>query len=105
MKVENAFDFSFTLTDQTNGEFTYEVKTEHMLTSGIHFGGTDDQCVIPVFNHGLQDERDKNTVFIGNTFMQEYYVVYDMSTLDGQDLDYIQIGLAKQNTDNVGIRK
>ena len=51
-----------------------------MLVDGKHFGDTSDTCYIPIFNHGLtKTEDDKKTVFIGNTFMQEYYVIYDMS--------------------------
>lgn len=76
-----------------------------MLVSGIHFKLVDTQCVIPVFPHQLTGEVELDTVFIGNTFMQDYYVVYDMSPLSTYKLDYIQIGIALQNTDNQSLKR
>lgn len=53
--------------------------------SGHNFGDLAETCYIPVFHHGLVKEQDSDAeklVLIGNIFMQDYYVVYDMSPLE-----------------------
>jgi hypothetical protein len=77
-------DFEFRMYDLLKN-YQFKIKTENMLVDGKHFGDTSDTCYIPVFHHGLEGtEEHKKTVFIGNTFMQEYYVIYDMSQYDSK---------------------
>lgn len=51
-----------------------------MMVEGKHFNDFPDTCYVPIFNHGLtRTDKDKQTIYVGNVFMQDYYVVYDMS--------------------------
>ena len=64
-------------------------------------------CWIPIFNHGVQrTDEDTNTIWVGNVFMQDYYVVYDMSQYDEEkQRGYLQVGLGKQAKMNRGLAK
>jgi hypothetical protein len=54
-----------------------------MMVDGKHFGDASNTCYIPIFKHGLsQTTDDTKRIWIGNTFVQAYYVIYDMSQLD-----------------------
>jgi hypothetical protein len=48
-----------------------------------------------VFHSGLdRTEDDKNTVWVGNVFMQDFYVVYDMSNYKEETgTGYLQVGI------------
>jgi hypothetical protein len=35
------------------------------------------------------------TWYVGNIFMKEYYVVFDMTPKDERDQDYIQVGIGR----------
>ena len=48
-----------------------------MLLPGKLFGDTEDTCYIPVFNSGIAAGYDSNIIFVGNVFMQNYYIVFD----------------------------
>jgi len=67
-----------------------------MYISGEHFGGNQDECYVPVFSNKRQKGSDVNLVYVGNLFLQSYYMVYDMSPLE-KNLDYIQIGIGLRN--------
>lgn len=63
-----------------------------------------DTCHIPIFNSGLtRTDQDKDTIWVGNVFMQDFYVVYDMSTWETQK--FIQVGIGSQEPANKGIAK
>jgi hypothetical protein len=50
-----------------------------MMVDGKWFGDPGN-CWIPMFKHSLtRDPNDQSTIWVGNVFMQDYYVVYDMS--------------------------
>jgi len=87
--------------------FSFQIKTAHMFVSGKHFGDTDQACVLPVFMHGLEtgtgNGEPGKTVYVGNTFMQEYYVIYDMSQYETRG--YLQVGIAPQGNWNQGLAK
>jgi len=86
-------DFEFRLYD-VRGKYTFKIKTEHMMVEGKYFQDPSDTCYVPIFNHKLtRTEDDRKTIFVGNTFMQDYYVVYDMS--QWEERKYLQVGLAK----------
>lgn len=54
-----------------------------MMVDGKHFGDGSNTCYIPIFKHGLSHTtNDKKRVWVGNTFVQAYYVIYDMSQYD-----------------------
>jgi hypothetical protein len=47
-----------------------------------------------------ENEKDSDKLLlIGNIFMEDYYIVYDMSPLE-KGKDYIQVGIGLQNTNN-----
>lgn len=51
-------------------------------------------CYFPVFK-SLKGSQD--TWYIGNLFINYFYLVFDMSPLDERGKDYIQIGVAPAN--------
>ena len=64
-------------------------------------GEGDDTCYLTVFDHGLRGGDNEKLIIMGNIFMEQYYVVYDMSPLE-HGADYIQIGLGIQADENLG---
>jgi hypothetical protein len=47
------------------------------------------KCYLSIF------ETPLNEIYLGNIFMANYYVVFDMTPKSERGEDYIQIGLAK----------
>lgn len=77
------------------------------MVDGKWFSDAPDTCYIPIFNHGLtRTDEDKQTIWVGNVFMQDYYVVYDMSNYDeAKGKGYLQVGLGRQASVNRGLAK
>jgi hypothetical protein len=58
----------------------------NFMIPGTVFGDTSDTCYLPVFRSvgGSQD-----TWYIGNLFLQYFYLVFDMTPYDEHSLNYI----------------
>ena len=83
-------DFYFRIYD-VSSSFEYKIPYHKLHLSGNIFNDVAEHCYLPVFQHGLKksDLVDYDQlVLMGNIFMQDYYVVYDMSPLD-EDKKYI----------------
>jgi len=52
---------------------------------------TSNNCYVGVFR---SLNANQETWYLGNLFMNKYYVVYDMTPYDEQGKDYIQVGIA-----------
>ena len=60
----------------------------------------EGSCFVPIFG---QIASTTDTWFLGNVFMSEYYIVFDMTPMDEYDKDYIRVGIAKANpSDTIG---
>ena len=95
---ENDFHISFELVDDIS-TYKFELNYNSFFNAGIFFGDSVNTCYVVVFKHGAEDMNtvDYDLVLIGNIFMKDYYVVYDMSPLE-KGKDYIQVGIGLQNT-------
>lgn len=57
-------------------------------------GDSNDYCYYTVFKAlGV----DTNTWFVGTSFLQNKYIVYDLSPMDEKDMNYIQVGIGEIN--------
>ena len=74
-------EFGIRLFDETR-DIYFNINWNYMYLSGEHFGGNKDECYVPVFSNKRQKNSDVNLVYVGNLFMQSYYVVFDMSPLE-----------------------
>jgi hypothetical protein len=52
--------------------------------SGTEFNDVEDSCYIAIFKNtgALNDGLAPKTWYVGNIFMKEYYVVFDMTPKD-----------------------
>jgi hypothetical protein len=99
-------DFQFRVFDVLKS-YDFKVKTERMMIDGSKFSDMPDTCYIPIFYSGVDStEQDKNTIWVGNVFMQNYYVVYDMSNyVEETGAGYLQVGIGNQATYNKGVAR
>ena len=68
---------------------TYTIKEADMFISGTEIEGDEDganTCYLAVFKSQVIATE---TWFVGNVFMRDYYVVYDMTPKDSRKLSYI----------------
>ena len=64
-----------------------------MFISGSELGDSPDTCYLAVFK---SQTKQTETWQLGNVFMRDYYVVYDMSPKDTLGDTFIQVGIAYQ---------
>jgi len=87
-------DLGIRLRDSMGGiARVYKVKEADMFISGTEIEGDAgiDTCYLAVFK---SQSIATETWFVGNVFMREQYVVYDMTPKDNDGKDYIQVGVA-----------
>jgi hypothetical protein len=46
-------------------------------------------------------ESEAEEIYLGNLFLSDYYVVFDMTPFSERDEKYIQIGIGKQSKTNL----
>ena len=64
---------------------------------------TGINCVSKIAASG---EGNDTRIFLGDPFFRRNYVVYDMTPYDERNLDYIQIGIAPKNPQNlIGLKE
>jgi hypothetical protein len=70
----------------------------NFLISGSDFGDSINTCYVPVFRsiNGYAD-----TWYGGNIFLNYFYITYDMTPYTENSMDYIQVGIAPANPDNM----
>ena len=54
----------------------YNVNENDMFISGQELGDTSNTCYLAVFK---SQTLQTNTWYVGNVFMRDYYVVYDLT--------------------------
>lgn len=103
MALNKGVDLKFEIADENNYN-DYKMTTDDLLVDGDKFSeGVDTQCRLAVFDHG--DAAEKEIFILGNLFLKNYYLVFDMSYLE-TDLNFLQVGLALVNPgDAAGARK
>jgi hypothetical protein len=74
-----------------NTDHTYVVSEADMFISGAELGDDPNHCYLAVFKSQTQQI---NTWYLGNVFMRDYYVVYDMTPKDTRGDTFIQVGIA-----------
>lgn len=79
LTVDYNLDIGLTLNImKDSGSEGFKVSRENMLLEGPYFGDQDtNTCYIPVFDSGIHTGRDKWNVYVGNLFIQDYYIVFD----------------------------
>jgi hypothetical protein len=79
-------NFGFTLRDMGQTDYTYWVQEKDMFISGSEVGDDANHCYLAVFK---SQTLQSSTWYIGNIFMRDYYVVYDMTPKDSRGESYI----------------
>ena len=69
-----------------------ELILEDYLVKGSHVGDSDEFCYCPVF---IADD-DSKIWYFGNMFLNDYYVVFDMTPYTERGENYMQMGFGKQ---------
>lgn len=94
----NTWYLKFSLYDDVTGN-TYSIPvTKNYMIPGSQLGDTDDTCYLPVFR---SDQTAQDTWYVGNLFMNYFYMVFDMSPYDEKNMTYIQVGVAPINPANL----
>lgn len=70
------------------------IRAERLLVSGQTLQKPEERCYLAVFG---QAALDQHTWYLGSQTMADYYTVFDMTPLDEQHKDFIQVGFAKLN--------
>lgn len=77
------------------------MKETDILVKGSVMKDSDEKCYLGIFRNNLLSVG--SSWYLGGIFMKNYYVVYDMSTVDEKTGEYLQIGLAPRNpVNNIG---
>jgi len=71
--------------------------TNNFLIRGDVLGDSPNTCYLPVF----QSNYDDNTIYVGNLFMNYFYMVFDMSPYDEHNQPYITVSVAPINPTNI----
>jgi len=90
-------DFSVSVYDEFS-RLHIRIKAEDLLISGDNVGDNSDTCYLAIFRGVLGYEH---TYQLGNLMMKDYYVSYDMTPYDERNLDYIQVSIAPQKSEDV----
>lgn len=98
MSGTNSRKWELTLSDSDSNTFVADLHSEALLLDGTEIGLTKDECVIPVFKSKL---IASNEWILGTIFLQYYYVVFDMSGLHQNKVDYIQVGIGEKNPEDL----
>lgn len=85
------YDINFTL---PNGQ-VINLPGKDLLVTGKQIGTGLDNCYLGVFQSKSPDQQ---TWYVGGSFLKSKYVVYDMTPLDEQKKNYIQVGIGETNT-------
>jgi hypothetical protein len=92
-------DIQFTI-KQGNKEFDFSLPFNKLKITGVLMQDRPTTCYIPIFHHGMTGIRDLNVIYVGNIFLEDYYLIYDMSPLEDHGKDYIQIAMGHKNPEN-----
>jgi len=83
----------------SDAEYEVDIPLRDLMITGNLVGASDDSCYIPIFQ-SVNTEDD--VWYLGNLFMNNYYVVYDQSpALGDHPQDHLRVGLAKQTTEQL----
>jgi hypothetical protein len=96
VKLDQWF-FEFDLFDGTIANNYALPSTNSFLISGDTLGDSVDTCYLPVF----QSNYDDGTIYVGNLFMNYFYMVFDMSPYDEHNQNYITVSIAPINPTNI----
>ena len=78
------------LKDEDGVAFTMNKNFEDMLIDGARIGKTAGYCYLAVFK-----SEEVDTWYFGNMMMEDYYVVFDATSADENNQDYIMFGIAE----------
>lgn len=76
------------LTDSDGGVFDVTLDHEDLFIDGPQLGsGLKGQCYLRVFPNTIADTS--NYIYLGNTVLAKYYVVYDATPVDDYGFDFL----------------
>ena len=92
MSIDKPLQLGIRLRDNTAAGF-FDVREINMLINGSELEDPegDNVCYLAIFQS--QTKQD-TTWLVGNVFMRDYYVIYDMTPSDEQGKDYNSVSLA-----------
>ena len=94
---ENTNKLNFLLNLNIKGDTfnkDFQLNIEDLFVSGKTMGLNDNFCYMKVFR---SFQGDQNTWYVGNAFMEKYYVAFDMSPNHKHQHDYLQVIIAEKN--------
>jgi len=91
-------EVTFTLVDSNNTQFDVQVPMRHLFIEGEELlQRYKGDCYLGIFAN--KDTSHQTSIYLGNLFMQEHYVVYDATPVDDYGWDFLQIGIGFQNAE------
>ena len=79
--------------DSLDVVYDFRVKNEDTFIPGSQVGSYDGQCFMPIFPN---PDGDQTTWYLGNIFMKNYYVAFDMTPYTDNNYRYLQVGIGLQ---------
>jgi len=73
----------------------FDLKIEDLFDTGKSMKLNANNCYMKVFR---SVSGDQNTWYVGNAFMEKYYVAFDMSPKIKNNYDYVQVIIAEKST-------
>lgn len=85
---------TFNIIGQNGFVKDFGIKIEELFVSGKTMGLNNNFCYLKVFR---SFNADQSTWYVGNVFMEKYYVAFDQSPAVSKGKTYIQVIIAEKN--------
>lgn len=96
-KCENINKLKFLLNLNIKGDSfnkDFQLNIDKLFVTGKTMGLNDNNCYMKVFR---SFEGNQDTWYVGNAFMEQYYVAFDMTPSHKHQYDYHQVIIAEKN--------
>jgi len=96
-----SFDLKMVLKDGETSK-VFELDEYDMLIDGAELGLDPNTCYFAIVSAGIS--VIESTWYVGGSFLNKYYVVYDLTPADERGEDYIQIGIGEKNPEKLATK-
>ena len=87
---------NFNIIGQNGFVKDFGIKIEELFVTGKTMGLNNNNCYLKVFR---SFSGDQSTWYVGNVFMEKYYIAFDQSPAAKSGRSYVQVIIAEKNPD------